>query len=258
MRCLLCFLSLLFTCDLNALQVSGLTYLKDFERGESAQVRVTLISDKNKPELIDLKLCDYSCNSEGQHFFDEIGSQTRSNASWIKLGSYREIVNPGESRDLYFTINVPNDESLKGSYWSVLMIEPSDPLQTLTESEHGFQLNIKIRYAFHVVTNVGKGIPSLKITKKSIEPIEEKKYLAVDVVNPGELFLNPKMIVKLYNQQGKLEKTLETQSERLYPGSSSRFLANGEGLSDGKYTAFLLLDNGDGRLFGDTFTLSLP
>lgn len=247
-----------FAVELQSLQVSGLTYLNTFKPGESAQVRISLISDRNTPEMVDLKLCDYWCNSDGQHFFEEVGKQVRSNAHWIKLGSHREIVNPGETRDFYFTINVPQDNALKGSYWSVLLIEPYDALQTLSESEHGFQLHVKIRYAFHIVSNVGVGTPALKIVDKGMQEIKGKKYFMADVANTGDWFLNPKMTVKLLDKKGKLEKSMETQTDRLYPGSSVRYLADGEGIFEGKYTAFLLLDNGDGRLFGDTFEISYP
>lgn len=257
-RIFLCSLMIFYAFKVNALQVNGLTYLNTFKPGESGQVCVTLISDKDKPELVDLKLCDYSCNSQGQHFFEELGQQPRSNAKWIKQGSHRETVNPGERRDVYLTINVPKDDSLNGSYWSVLLIEPSDPLQTMVEPEYGFQLQVKVRYAYHLVTNVGKSTPSLKIIKKGIEEMDGKKFFVVDVENTGNMFLNPKMTIKFLNKQGKLEKTLETQTERLYPGSSSRYLADGNNIAAGTYTTFLLLDNGDGRLFGDSFELALP
>jgi len=254
---LLCLLMIFGIFNLQAIQVSGLSYLNAFKPGESGQVRITLISDKEKPELVDLKLCDYRCNSNGQHFFDELGQQPRSNAKWIAQGSHRETIDPGERRDIYLTINVPQDNTLKGSYWSVLLIEPSDPLQTLVEPEQGFQLQVKVRYAYHIVTNVGSGTPTLKIVRKGIEKNDGKNFFTVDVENTGDTFLNPKMSAKLFNKKGKLEKSIETQTERLYPGSSSRFLADGEGISPGEYTAFLILDNGDGRIFGDTFALTV-
>lgn len=257
-RFIVLILSLCGMTSLSALQVNGLTYLNTLKPGESTQFAITLISDKDKPEMVDLKLCDYWCYSDGQHFFEEIGSQTRTNAKWIDLGSHREVINPGERRDIYLTIKVPEDQKLNGSYWSVLLIEPSDPLQTLVESEHGFQLQVKVRYAYHIVTNVGPATPSLKVVKKGMENMNNKKYFAVDVENTGNLFLNPKMTIKLFSKQGKLEKTLETQSDRLYPGSSSRYLADGEGITQGQYTAFLLLDNGDGRIFGDSFEIAIP
>lgn len=251
-------LSSICLSGLNALQVNGLTYLNTMKPGETAQVNITLISDKDRPEMVDLKLCDYWCNSDGQHFFEDVGKQTRSNAKWISLGSHREVVQPGERRDIYFTIQVPQEQNLNGSYWSVLLIEPSDPLQTLVESEHGFQLQVKVRYAYHIVTHVGPATPSLKVVKKGMQMLDNINYFTVDVENTGNLFLKPKMTIKLFTKQGKLEKTMETQTDRLYPGSSSRYFADGTGIAQGQYTAFLLLDNGDGRIFGDSFDISIP
>jgi hypothetical protein len=244
--------------NINALEVSGLTFQNSMKPGETTRATITLISDKNQPEIVDLKLCDYSCNSDGQHFFEDASKQARSNASWISLGSHREIVNPGERKEIYFTIKVPPDQNMTGSYWSVLLIEPSDPLHTMAESEHGLQLQVKIRYAFHIVTDVGTSKPALKVVKKEIEQLDGKNYFAVDVENTGNLFLNPKLTIKLFTKQGKLEKTMETQTERLYPGSSARFFADSQGVSAGKYTAFLLLDNADGKIFGDSFEIAMP
>lgn len=245
-----------FVLHLEALQVGGLTYFNTLQPGESKTIPITLISDKNTPEFVELKLCDYGCNSEGQHFFEEVGTQPRSNGSWINLNTLRETINPGEQKEIYFTIQVPKDKPLKGSYWSVLLIEPSNPLHTLAEAKDGIQLQVKVRYAYHIVTNIGEGIPSIKILNKGLENSAGIKYFIVDTQNNGDLFLNPKMTVKLYNNKGKLERTLETQTERLYPGSSVRFMANADGLLDGKYTAFLLFDNGDGRIFGDTYQIT--
>lgn len=249
---------LMFVAQAQALQVSGLAYQNTLKPGESAEVRITLISDKDKPELVDLKLCDYWCNAQGQHFFESVGEHARSNASWITQNSFRETINPGETRDVYLIIRAPQDKSLKGSYWSVLLIEPSDPLQSMVEAASGFQLQVKVRYAYHVVTNIGTGTPSIKIIKKGIEETFGKKQFAVHVDNNGDLFLSPKLIVKLFDKQGKLQRTLESQTERLYPGSSVRYLAAGEEIEPGSYTAFLLFDNGDGRIFADTFPFTIP
>jgi hypothetical protein len=54
-----------------------------------------------------------------------------------------------------------------------------------------------------------------------------------------------------------LRKTLEADAERLYPGSSKRYMLEGEELEGKKFKAFLLLDNQDGQLFTDTFDLNL-
>lgn len=242
----------------HAIQVSGLSTLNQLNPGESTQFVITLTSDKDKPELVQLKLCDYRCNHEGQHFFEDAGETEKSNTNWIKLGSFRETINPGEKKDIHVTLQVPDQKELNGSYWSVLLIEPSDPLHTLATSDTGFQLQVKVRYAYHIVTNVGKEKPSLKVIGKGFSDIEARQLFTVDVLNNGNLFLNPKMTVKILNKEGKIEKTLETQTERLYPSSSSRFAVETADVKPGTYQAFLLFDNGDGRIFGDSFDLTVP
>lgn len=176
---------------LEALQVGGLTYLETLKPGDSVKVQIPLISDRDKNEVIDFNLSDYSADAEGHHFFTELGQNPRGNGKWITLSSHREIIAPGEKKELTLTIDVPNDSSLDGSYWSVLLIEPTDPIQTLKEPEHGFQLQVKVRYAYHIVVNLGKGTPSLKIVKKELQEVGGKKWLAVDVENKGTLFFKP-------------------------------------------------------------------
>lgn len=255
MNFILAFLFLCFPCE--ALQVSNLTYFGDFAPGETKQVKITLINDQNEPQLINLNLCDYWCNSDGQHFFEPLGSQVRSNADWILLNTNRALLAPNEKSDFYFTITAPRDPFLKGSYWSVLLIEPSEPIQPLNSgSEEGLRLQVKIRYAYHIVTNLADGTPKLKIVQKEIRKLDDKDYLCIDVANTGTLFLNPKMILKLYNSKGELEKTLEALPERLYPGSSQRYFLDFSGINGKKFKTFLLLDNGDNKLFGDTFELN--
>lgn len=257
-RTLFFLIFLLSTSICQALQVTDLSYIDSLVPGESKRVKVTLINDRDIPENVDLKICDYATNCEGEHFYEEPGTFQRTNGPWVTLASNRVYLAPNEQSDFYFTIDVPKDSNLKGSYWSIMFIEPVEPVQKFSESADGFSLNVKIRFAYHIVTNVGKGLAKLKILKKDFKMIEDNQFFYVDVSNTGELFLNPKLSLKLYDGSGKLAKTIEGQPERLYPGSSQRYLIDTKEIERSKYTAFLLLDNGDSHLFGDTFELMVP
>ncbi len=238
-----------------ALIVSDLSSVVSLAPSEEKEITIQLTNDKDTPELVEFKLSDYSTNHEGETHFLPPGTTPRSNASWITLNEERMKLAPKEKGELHIALKAPSEPSLEGSYFTVLLIEPTDFIQSMEDVKSGIQLNVKVRFAYHIVTNVSEGQAKLKILDKKLTTLAEKKYLEVDVSNLGTLFLNPKLTVKLYSQQGKLAKTLEGQPERLYPGSSQRYLLEAEGLEKGKYKAFLVLDNGDKHLFGDKFEI---
>lgn len=244
---------------IEALQVSNLACLENMMPGTRKEIQFTLINDSDQNEEIDLKLVNYSCNSEGKHFFDnlseDIPKYPRSNGAWIHLDKKRVRLASGENKTVSYMIEVPKDQRLKGSYWSVLLIEPTDSLFMKNPSA-GFNLNVKIRYAHHIVVNIGAAKPLLKIFKKEVAEIEGSHYLCLHVVNEGELFFNPSLILKLYNQEGKLENTLKSQAERLYPGNSQCYFLklpeNSTPLT--QLNGFLLFADKSNTLIGDKFS----
>lgn len=249
---------MLTTTLTEALMVSELAHQDKLAPGESKQIKITLFNDKDQTEIVDLKLCDYSCNSQGQHFYETCEPQARSNKNWITLSSDRISLNPGDKTNVHYTVNVPRDEALKGSYWSVLLIEPTEADPPEKQSAEGYHLFVKIRFAYHIVTDVSEGIRKLKVVQKEIQEVNGNKYLGIDIANTGEVFQNPLLTLKLYNKEGDLKNTLKAQSERLYPGNSQRYLLNIQDVPSNRYTAFMLLDNGDQHMFGDSFELTIP
>jgi len=251
--CLAC----LMMVDIAALQVTPLTFTGTLQPGESKQVTFTLYNDTAATEEVLISPTDYMNNYEGEHFYEKAGTQARSNATWIKLHTRREILTPGQTTNVFYTIEVPKDYTLTGSYWSMFLVEPVQPYQTIKDP-NGLTLEIKMRYAYSIITNVGVGASKLKVLSKEFRTLQDSKIFAVDVLNTGTLFLKPKLTLKLYDDQGKLEKTMESSSELLYPGSSQRFSINYAGWEGKRNTAFLLLDAGENNVFADTFQLTFP
>lgn len=252
------FFILLLPLFSEALQVSDFSIIEKLKPGEKKQVSLTLFNDRDIEEMVNLSLIDYSCNSEGEHFFGDLPEKaTRSNISWVHLGQDRVKLSPQEQRVIYYVIEVPHETSLKGSYWSVLLIEPTEILSPKEIQSGEFKLNVKLRYAHHIVTNIGKASAKLKLFKKEIKEIEGKRYLCVHVLNEGDEFFNPSLTLKLYNKKGVLEKTLITPTERLYPGNPQSFLVNMEDLTEAQlqeFSGFVLFDAKSDQVFGDRFT----
>lgn len=244
--------------SLQALQVSNLSTLEKLELGEKKRVSLTLINDKDEEEKVDLKLSDYACNSQGDHFYDDPnGKKARSNASWILLGQERVILAPREEREIYFVIEVPEDMTQQGSFWSCLLIEPTETYAQ-GDNKAGLSLRIKIRFAHHIVTQVGEGTPKIKILKKEIVTLEGTPHLCLHVLNQGSLFYNPALTATFYDEEGNLERKITTQPERLYPDCSQCFYVSLADYPKDKLNkplqGFLLFDGNDSHLFGDRFT----
>jgi len=117
---------------------------------------------------VSIYLSDYFFYHTGSTEYPEAGSLQRSNANWIELQA-PEITVPGNANLTYnFSAVVPSDESLSGTYWAVIMVEPTDDFKD--DEVEGITVRTKTRYAIQVVTNFGSLKPrACDFRKKSIE-----------------------------------------------------------------------------------------
>lgn len=236
------FSSSLLVSTAQALQVTPLIHTANIKPGETQNVQITLINDGDAADQVQLKLVDYSSNTEGYTFHDDYGNLPRSNAKWVSLSERQITLKPKEQHAFAYTIRAPSDPHLKGSYWSVLLIES----------------NVKVRFTHHIISNVGTSIDAkLKVIDKQVKEISGQRYLCIDVANQGELSLHPKVSLRLYNEDGTFKTTLEGAAEHIYPDYSQRYFLSIDTLPSEKFTGFLLIDNGDEHLFGDSFSIQL-
>lgn len=227
--------------------------------GEVIPMKLTLGNELDDNQKYTLTLVDYSFNAQGENFFPAPGTQARSSGKWIEFTNDQVIIPPRQDLDIFYTIRIPNDPSLKGSYWSVILIEPERIIAGKPASEKNeMQINIKIRYAYQIVVNIGAGIAKLKVLDKKVVFENEKKKLNLDIANNGEIFLNPKLLLKIFDQKGVEIKKLESAEQKIYPDTSIRYILDVNDVPSKKYTAIMLLDNRDENLFGDRFEITVP
>lgn len=225
--------------------------------GEVVEMKITLGNDQDEPEKCTLKLCDYTFNAQGENFFPDPGTLPRSSGKWIELREDQVTIPPHKDLEVFYQIRVPNDASLKGSYWSVIMVEPEKVIKGKPPAApNQMGINVKIRYAYQIITNIGHGTAKLKIIEKKVEA--DRKELYIDVINNGEIYLNPKLILKLFDKKGSEVKKYEIVEQKIYPDTSIRYAFDLKELESNKYTAVILLDNHDDNLFGDRFELTIP
>ncbi|MEW6376753.1 MAG: hypothetical protein AB1502_13290 [Thermodesulfobacteriota bacterium] len=231
--------------------------------GGNYEGTVTLRNKGDKPQEVKIDKRDYLFYKDGQNIFGEPSSHPRSNAQWISVSPSRLTVPPGETINVNFKIHVPEDSTLRGSYWSILMVEPVEPIspETLVKSEDKkitMSLRIVIKHAIQIITDLGDtGTTKIKFIDKKVVEKNGRRFLEIDIENTGERWVDPQLWVELFDQEGKAVGKFQGNKVRILPGCSSRFYVDINEIPKGKYKALLVADSSAEKVFGTRLNLKI-
>jgi hypothetical protein len=163
------------------------------------------------------------------------------------------------SVELHYTIPVPEDMGLSGTYWSMLMIEGINAENAQTpEGKNKIALNQIMRYGIQVVTNIGlSGEKKLEFKKTKLVKNPGKRILEEDLENIGERWLTPVLWVELYDKSGELKGRFQGGNSRIYPQTSSRFKVDLSSVKEGEYKALIIADCGGEDVYGISSKLKI-
>ncbi len=201
-------------------------------------------------QAVKLYQTDYTFKSDGSSDYGLPGSLKRSNASWIELGENMFTLVGKEKRVINFQITVPNNDSLFGTYWSVIMVEGLTPPDT-TKQKGQFNIKTVTRYGIQVITDIGsEGKRELVFNATKIQNKDSKRLLMADIGNIGDFMLETLFVCELYDAEGKTTKLANTYRKKLYPNTSAMLEIDITSMPIGTYNALLLADCEDDEAFG--------
>jgi hypothetical protein len=239
----------------------GLTNEKVSKAGETYQGEIVIKNQEDTPQELKIYQSDYRFNCEGETTYGEPGKDARSNARWISFSPSKLTIPPKETATINYTITVPGDQALVGTFWSMLMIEglpTGSPESAGAPKEKKLSLGITqiMRYAVQVVTHIGDtGTRKVKFIQTKILKEKDARILQVDVQNDGERLLHPQLWTELYAPDGTSMGRFEGEQYRVYPGTSKRFRIDISKLPAGTYKALVVADCGENDLIGIQYTL---
>ena len=249
-----------FAADIQVL--GGLTRLHTVRAGQSVEGSIILRNGSSEPREVKIYQTDYLFLCDGKNFYGEPGSVPRSNSKWISFSPQQVVVAAGDRVPVYYAIQVPNNDDLRGTYWSMLMIEPvskarSEPVQS-APGEATVGIHTVMRYAVQMVTNAGEsGKKEISIVDRRIVAAEGASVLELDIENTGERWLRPSVRAELYDQQGAYVGSLDGGGARIYPACSVRQRIPLENVAAGRYSALVIVDNGDEAVWGAQYELHI-
>ena len=196
---------------------------------------------------------DYTFSSDGSNVYGDPGGSERSNAGWIAFGPKLTDIPPGGAVKIDYTVAVPDDGSLVGTYWSLLMIEEV-PRAALAQPIDQMTAGVAqvLRYGVQVVTHVGDtGARTLRFADKALTVTQDgNRSFHADIENTGDRGLRPFLWLELYDAEGVRMGPYRSERKRLFPGTSVRYSVDLTEVPSGSYQAFVVVDNGDEYAFG--------
>ena len=243
----------------NLTVLGGLSHERTADRGDAYEGIIRVRNDDQTPCEIRAYQTDYAFQADGTTFYNDPGTSPRSNASWVSI-SPQWLTLPGMSTaSIRYRVEVPPDDELHGSYWSMVMIEPTVAASQVISDEGGrnqIGLLTFVRYGVQIVTDIrDTGNTEIRFSDTKLVARDGRRLLEVDLENTGDTWLSPLFSVDLYDEQGAHAVHLDGERQRIYPGCSVRHQLDLTDIPDGQYKALAIVDNRDEYVFGAQYDL---
>ena len=239
---------------------NGLSHEYAVQNGEIIKGSINLENSDDHPQDVKIYLQDLRYNAKGQTFYrDPIDSDQRSNANWIKLESNLLTLKPKEKRTIFYEISVPQSGINPGSYWSVIMVEPTKTIET-KESKSGISIRSIVRYAIQIVTNnqTESLKPNLKFERVKLDTTDGIRRLQVALANVGNLYVKPTASIEFYDPQtGEKIGRYSSIPMVLLPDNDKMFTIDISKVKPGKYSAVLLATDDADNAFAKNIVLEI-
>lgn len=254
---IICFLlvQLMFS---NVLVMNGLTHVYSGRSGETITGEVILINSSSIEQRVTFDLNDalFSCSKD--RVFSDTESHSKSSRSWF-MGNLMDITLAAKERFVYkFDIQIPKNQDINGSFWSVLMVNIEQPIKEETLNAQ-IGLDTKISYAIGLLTHVNS-FEEMNMDFQSIDLIKDtddfKKQLEIKLINESAFIEVVKLSLEVYNTHGDLVLTNNSKRVLNFPGFCKDYSLDVSELPIGEYECVLIAEARE-EFIGTNFSLKL-
>ena len=236
--------------------LNGLSHIYQSNSGELVKGWIEIQNSEATDQAVKIYQRDYLFNHTGETLYNDPNSHARSNASWIDLSTQYLILKPKEKTIIPFEIQIPWRDSLIGTYWSVIMVEGIDVVDSSKISK-GIHVRTALRYAIQIINTIRSGKPQLDFVDVALAKESGERFLKVDISNSGQRYLRPELILELFDATGNSIGVFKSKKRKTFPGTSVRMHIPLNEVKSGAYKAVLLADCGEEDVFGLNLTLEM-
>jgi hypothetical protein len=225
--------------------------------GERYTGTIVIANAAAEPQTARIYQTDYQFHADGTSDFKDAGTTPRSNAGWVTPQSTQITVPPNGRVVVPYTVVVPAADSLKGTYWSAVMVEGQTTPPGKNDGKPAVALGSVVRYAIQIATHISMtGSRAVKFIDAGVaKTLDGSAAFDVDVLDAGERGYRPTLWIEIYDENGALQAKAKQTRGLLYPGTSVRqHFALGK-LAPGTYKAMLFADTGDDAVIAAQYNI---
>lgn len=184
-------------------------FVYELESGQEQTDAVRVFNNTEETRTISVGAVDSALASDGAFSCAQELEDKKDVGSWIQLSSASVTVAPGQSKDVPFTIQVPNNVSV-GEHGGCITIQ--DTQSTASATQNGVVLSFRsaIRVA---VTIPGEIVKDLNFTQISTSTDKDGYIVQPTLENKGNVSLDTDITVRLVSLIG----TVADSKEGTYP-----------------------------------------
>jgi hypothetical protein len=220
----------------------------DTSFGETVSGSVQLYNPTHRPLNVRISQADFVYNERDERFFIEPGKYARSNANWIRYTGLHTIP-PFETYNFTFSVSVPNQRELVGSYWSILFIEEDIHLFD-THNDIVFQM----RFAVLVINNI-RNTGDIDFNFNDIVFTNDSVSLILH--NTGSLWFETTIKIDIFNDNAQLIGRYSFEGNSILPGLGRVFNFPIQTMISGNYHAVIVAEVGDNQIFGHQVSFTI-
>ncbi len=231
----------------------------DFELAPGAKLEGTITLINPDDHEADVKLYQVDLEDCGKTTTcGAPGSAPRSNALWVSLGDSDYVtLQPHETKEIKYKIEIPMKRGLHGTYWSVIMVEPVKP--AVLDKQKGFTIASIIRYGVQIITSLGdEGEWDISVAEKAIESQKDRRVFTLSIKNSGTRAFKAPVFFQMFSKSGTNVMKTKTLARRIFPDSVIQFSFDiPNDIAAGEYQILLFLENDD-DFVGVEYDVTLP
>lgn len=241
-----------------AIVTSGLSSQHEARPGEVVTGTIALDNVGTEPWTGTIRLADYRTDLE-RPLFEAPGAVERSCAGWMSVEPSTFTLAPSERGTLNYRVSIPDDPTLRGSYWGVVLIQDLDTQVVAEERKEGFQLLQASQTAVRINVEVGSGAEArLEFSSINLEPSDQGNRLDIVVANSGERWGKVTPRIELYDPNGTKVGPFFGEARSLYPGSTWKYALPLTDVPPGDYAMLVIADGGPLGAFATRRALHVP